>query len=212
MPLRKWAKKHFQKKDSDEEVESENEIAPPPVQIYRSDTLGITPLQIPDSGSKFEKSDIVESSSRTPSPSPKSPKLKPLSKLGVRHHRSSSQTSLPDWTPPDDADPYAERDWEARATTLAKIRPVSLSVSQDDLADLAKLSVKDEGAPAGPAFSSADGRLSPEPSSAVAPIAIVDGMSSDEALQEAIALHEAGGLSFKGCNPNNRTGKGYSIV
>src|SRR5277367_1551534 len=58
MPLREWAKKHLPKKkpkEDDESTDSEKETPPtsPPgggLKIYRSDTQGITPLQIPDVG------------------------------------------------------------------------------------------------------------------------------------------------------------------
>jgi hypothetical protein len=62
------------------------------------------------------------------------------------------------------------------------------------LADLAKLSIKDD-APSGRVVTSKDGHLLPEmkEESGWAPAQVVEGMSSDDALQEAIRLHEAGG-------------------
>ncbi len=74
---------------------------------------------------------------------------------------------------------------------MAKLRPVSMSQSNEDLAALAKLSVRDDGAKAA---QSADGRLLPEGPSWV-PTDTVDGLTSDDALQEAIRLHESGGIS-----------------
>jgi len=190
--LREWAKKHIHRSDSSED-ESPHGSPRIQVQVVRSDTMGVTPLQIPESNRHH-----TEKGARSPSPSPKSPRrLKRLSGLG--RHRSSSQTSLPDWNPPDDSDPNAESSWEARATTLARLRPTSLTASHENLADLAKLSVKDDSPP-GRAVTSEDGHLLPEPKGNVgwAPAAVVEGMSADDALQEAIRLHEAGGSDH--CN------------
>lgn len=132
------------------------------------------------------------SRSPSPSPSPKSPKHNRLSKLGT-HRRSASQVSLPDWVPPDESDPLSERDWEARATKLARIRPSSMTVSHEDLADLARLSVMDE-IPVRPS-TSPDGHLLPKNEGyGWLPTETVDGMTSEAALQEAIRLHEAGGI------------------
>src|SRR6266496_6235028 len=152
MPLREWAKKHIYKKESKEPEGS----APPPVQLFRSDTMGITPLEIPKAGSSYEKGNLYPPSPIL-TPSPKSPKANRLSLLGARH-RSTSQNSLPDWTPPDESDPNAERDWEVRATKLAKLRPTSMTASNENLAELAKLSVKDESKP----IASSDGHLLPK--------------------------------------------------
>ena len=184
MPLREWAKKHMQKKQSDEKLDSVADDVPS-FKVTRSDSLGVTPLQIPTDASPSEISGLSSSSHSPSSKSPRTPNR--LSRLG---HRSSSQTSLPEWTPPDEADPNAERDWEARATKLAKLRPVSLSQSNEDLAALSKLSVKDDQAKAP---QSADGRLLPQGPGWV-PTDTVDGLTSDDALQEAIRLHESGGM------------------
>jgi hypothetical protein len=183
MPLREWAKKHIHKKESNEKLDARNEGVPS-FTVVRSDTMGVTPLQIPTETSPSEKGGLSVSPY---SPSPKSPRSP--NRLSRLTHRSTSQTSLPEWTPPDEADPNAERDWEARATSLAKLRPGSMSQSNEDLAALAKLSVRDDGAKAP---QSADGRLLPQGSSWV-PADTVDGLTSDDALQEAIRLHESGG-------------------
>jgi hypothetical protein len=182
MPL--WPKKH--KKDSKSQEVDTND---PPLQIFRSDTLGIEPLRIPSNDSPTSE----KPGRNTPSPSPVSPKPSRLSRLGL-HHRSVSQNSLPEWTPPDESDPNAERDWEARATKLAKLRPTSMQASHDELADLAKLSVREspvpsEGpqSPIGQGSNQGAGWLS---------LNTVDGMTSDDALQEAIRLHEAGGILY----------------
>jgi hypothetical protein len=193
MPLREWAKKHIHKKeDSKENIDSSSDNhGTPSFTVLRSDTMGVTRLQIPDEPIVSEKG---KSGPRSPSPSPKSPRTpNRLSRLGV-HHRSASQQSLPEWTPPAESDPNAERDWEVRATTLAKIRPNSMQASNDDLADLAKLSVREDQPPK--SAQSADGRLLPQEASSWVPIDVVDGMSSDDALQEAIRLHESGGTSL----------------
>jgi len=198
MPFREWAKKHIHRSDSSEDESPPAQRGSPgiQVQVVRSDTMGITPLQIPESGGyQIEKG---AGPPRSPSPSPKSAnRLKRLSGFG--RNRSSSQTSLPDWNPPDDSDPNAESSWEARATTLARLRPTSLTASQENLANLAKLSIKDDSPP-GRAVTSADGHLLPEPKAKIgwAPAAVVKGMSADDALQEAIRLHEAGGSDH--CN------------
>jgi hypothetical protein len=194
MPLREWAKKHMHKKeDSTEKVDSDNDNnGTPSFTVLRSDTLGVTRLQILDEPSFSEKG---KASPRSPSPSPKSPRTpNRLSRLGV-HHRSPSQPSLPDWTPPAESDPMAERDWEVRATTLAKIRPTSMQTSNEDLAELAKLSVREDQPPK--SAQSADGHLLPQEGSSWVPIDVVDGLSSDDALQEAIRLHESGGKSLQ---------------
>lgn len=187
MPLREWAKKHIHKKQSDEKLDFASETVPS-FKVTPTDSLGVPPLQIPTETSRSEKSGLSASS---PSPSPKSPNRisNRLSRLG---HRSTSQTSLPEWTPPDEADPNAERDWEARATKLAKLRPVSMSQSNEDLAALAKLSVREDQKKAA---QSADGRLLPQ-GQGWAPTDTVDGLTSDDALQEAIRLHEGGGNLF----------------
>ena len=183
MPLREWAKKHIHKKHSNEKIDLVTD-AVPSFKVTRSDSLGVTPLQIPTESPPSEKSGL---SSSTYSPSSKSPRTpNRLSRLG---HRSTSQTSLPEWTPPNEADPNAERDWEARATKLAKLRPVSMSQSNEDLAALAKLSVRDDQAKSA---QSADGRLLPQGPGWM-PTDTVDGLTSDDALQEAIRLHEGGG-------------------
>jgi hypothetical protein len=192
MPLREWAKKHIHKKESNEEIGKEHDTSP--VRIVRSDTMGITPLQIPETSTSHEKGNLYVSSPMLTA-SPRSPKPNRLSRVGARH-RSTSQNSLPDWNPPDESDPNAERDWEVRATKLAKLRPSSMSASQEDLANLAKLSVKDEAKP----LISSDGHLLPDDkATGWAPVNIVDGLTSDEALQEAIRLHEAGGLNHPRC-------------
>ena len=183
----------YHKKESKEQVGEQNDS--PPVQVFRSDTMGITPLQIPETGTSYEKGNLYASSPLL-TPSPKSPKPNRLSRLGARH-RSTSQNSLPDWIPPDESDPNAERDWEARATKLAKLRPTSMTASHEDLADLAKLSVKDENKP----VISSDGHLLPDnKETGWTPANIVDGLTSDEALQEAIRLHEAGGIKHARCH------------
>ena len=192
MPLKEWAKKHIRKKSSTDQLAAESNESPS-FKVYRSDTMGVTPLEIPDTPHSPSKRSFQDPSPSTTSD--KSPKSKNrLSLLGARH-RSASQNSLPDWTPPDESDPNAERDWEARATKLARLRPVSLSTSQENLADLTKLSVKDD---AGfiPARVSADGHLIPQGFPGWAPVDTVDGLSSDDALQEAIRLHEAGSMSI----------------
>ena len=194
MPLREWAKKHLPKKkpkEDDESTDSEKETPPtsPPgggLKIYRSDTQGITPLQIPDVGTSTEKGTLTASQL---SASPRSPKFS-LAKLGARH-RSPSQNSLPDWNPPDESDPNAERHWEERATKLAKLRPTSMTASSEDLASLQKLAIRDD--PIAQKAPSDHGDAEPEGSTGWAPIKEIDGMTSDEALQEAIRLHEAGG-------------------
>jgi hypothetical protein len=178
MPL--WLKKHkkgdsksqLDSKEKDAEDLNSNTSSPP--QIFRSDTLGIEPIQIPETSEPGQGG--LNSSSSTP----KSPsRTSRLSKL-VIHGRSGSQNSLPNWTPPNESDPNAERDWEARATKLAKLRPTSMQTSQEDLADLSKLSLHDaEQTPSTSGWS---------------PLSNVDGMTSDDALQEAIRLHEAGGI------------------
>jgi hypothetical protein len=194
MPL--WSKKH--KKDSKEKVEVDSND--PALLVFRSDTLGIEPIKIPSA-----LPPVSEKAGRdTPSPSPVSPsKTSRLSRLGI-HHRSGSQNSLPNWTPPDESDPNAERDWEARATKLAKLRPMSMQSSQHDLADLAKLSVKDTPV-------TNVGRSSPDSQgSGWSSMNTVDGMTSDDALQEAIRLHEAGGSSIDSID--DRLGQGDRVV
>lgn len=177
-------------KNQNEPVDADKSDTPE-VKIFRSDTLGITPLQIPNTATSHDKGGLTASSPLTPSP--RTPKVNRLSLLGARH-RSSSQNSLPDWIPPDDSDPNAERDWEARATKLAKLRPISMTASQEDLTELAKLSVKDDQ-PSRPVGGS-DGHLMPmEGETGWMNSNIVDGLTSDEALQEAIRLHEGGGIS-----------------
>ena len=189
MPLRDWAKKHLQKKDPEKESPAP-EIAEPAQEqefkVFRSDSIGVTTLVIPTEGNESGglKSPVI----RSPSPIPagaSATKKSLLPKLG--HHRNHSQNSLEDWQEPDASNPNAERDWEARATKLAKLRPTSLTSSQEDLANLATLSIKDDSRPS----TSADGHLLPEQSNAPA---IVDGLNSDDALQEAIRLHETGEL------------------
>lgn len=193
MPLREWAKKHINKKEPKELAEEKNDS--PQVQIVRSDTMGVARLQIPETGTSHERGNLYGPSPIL-TPSPKSPKPNRLSRLGARH-RSTSQNSLPDWIPPDESDPNAERDWEARATKLAKLRPTSMTASQEGLADLVKLSIKDEGKP----VVSSDGHLLPDShETGWAPANIVDGLTSDEALQEAIRLHEAGGIKHAICH------------
>src|ERR1700686_2018230 len=100
MPL--WPRKHKK-----EEAKGKEEIptsSPPPLKVFRSDTFGIEPLTIPNEESaSSEKSGL----SPSPSPSPVSPsRPSRLSRLGI-HHRSGSQNSLPNWTPPDESDPNA---------------------------------------------------------------------------------------------------------
>jgi hypothetical protein len=191
MPLREWAKRHMRRNSSSSEDELPQRPAAtgsPRIQVVRPDTTGGTSPQIgEDNVSPIEKS---ERRSRGRSSSPG--KLKRRSVLG--RHRSPSQNSLPDWTPPDDSDPNAESSWEARATKLARLRPTSLTASQEGLADLAKLSIKDD-VPSGRAVTSKDGHLLPDmkEESGWAPAQVVEGMSADDALQEAIRLHEAGG-------------------
>jgi hypothetical protein len=202
MPLPEWAKKRIHKKDSKRQNEASysNQSSSPEIKVFRSDTLGITTLQIPDSGSKIEKGGLSASPPMTASP--RSTKSSRLSLPGTRH-RSPSQNSLPDWTPPDESDPNAERDWEARATKLAKLRPSSMTASREDLEELAKLSVRDDQ-PVRPA-TSPDGRLMPERRDLRTTTAnTVDGLTSDEALQEAIRLHEGGGRSVKRNHANSR--------
>ena len=190
MPLRDWAKKRLQKKDPEKESPISPKIAEPvqerDFKVFRSDSGGVTPLIIPTDGNESGglKSPIIRSPSPIPA-SASSTKKPLLPRLG--HHRNTSQHSLPDWEEPDASNPNAERDWEARATKLAKLRPVSLTRSQEDLANLATLSIKEDSRPS----TSADGHLLPEQTN---PPAIVDGLNSDEALQEAIRLHEAGEL------------------
>ena len=193
MPLRGWPKKSLRKaKDAEKESPETRDIAEsvqePGFKIYRSDTLGATPLIIPaersDSGGL--KSPSVRSRSPSPvPPSASSTKKSLLPRLG--HHRNNSQNSLADWDEPDASDPNADRDWEARATQLAKLRPTSLTSSQGDLVNLSALSIKEDSQPS----TSADGRPLPEQTP---PSLVVDGMNIDEALQEAIRLHEAGEL------------------
>lgn len=195
MPLREWAKKHLPKKkqkDDEESTDSERETppsSPPPggLKVYRTDTLGITPLQIPDTGTSAEKGTLTASPI---SPSPKSARFS-LAKLGARH-RSASQNSLPDWSPPDESDPDAERHWEERATKLAKLRPISMTASSEKLASLEKLAIKDDPIPQ--RTPSEHGDVEPQGSTGWTPLKIIDGMTSDDALQEAIRLHEAGGI------------------
>jgi len=196
MPLRQWAKKHLPKKKPKEDEESTDSetgsppSSPPPggLKVYRSDTLGITPLDIPETGTSTEKGTLTAS---PVSPSPKSPKFS-LAKLGARH-RSTSQNSLPDWSPPDESDPNAERHWEERATKLAKLRPTSMTASSENLASLQKLAIRDDAIPQKPLSVPGDGKL--QGSTGWAPVKMIDGMTSDEALQEAIRLHEAGGIN-----------------
>jgi len=144
-----------------------------------------------DSSSSSELDNIEKGATppRSPSPSAKSlDKLKRLSGLG--RNRSSSQTSLPYWTPLDDSDPIAESSWEARATkfNFARLR----------LPSLKGLGITKS--PPGREVTSADGHLLPEPGTKIgcAPAAVVEGMSADDALQEAIRLHESGGSDY--CN------------
>ena len=195
MPLREWAKKHLPKtkpKEDEESTDSEKETPPttPPgggLKVYRSDTQGITPLQIPDTGTSTTEKGALTASPI--SPSPRSSKFS-LSKLGARH-RSTSQNSLPDWSPPDESDPNAERHWEERATKLAKLRPTSMTASTENLVSLQKLAIRDD--PSSQKTPSEHGDGKPEVSTGWAPVKVIDGMTSDEALQEAIRLHEAGG-------------------
>jgi hypothetical protein len=196
MSLREWAKKHIHKGESKEDAPLQNPPGPT-FKVYRTDSMGITPLRIPDNGSS-QGNDGLNTPSPVPSPlpsrspSPKSPKGRRLSKLGVHRH-SPSQVSLPDWVPPNESDPNAERDWEARATKLARVRPTSMSASYEDLADLARLSVKEE-TPIRPS-TSPDGYLLPKNEGYEwGSTGTLDGMTSDEALQEAIRLHETGGI------------------
>jgi len=194
MPLRKWAKKHLSKKkpkEDDESTDSDKETPPasPPgggLKIFRSDTLGITPLNLPGVGTSTEKGPLTASPL---SASPKSPKFS-LGKLGARH-RSTSQNSLPDWSPPDESDPNAERHWEERATKLAKLRPTSMTASSENLVSLQKLAIRDDPSPQ--KTPSEHGDAEQEVLTGWAPVKMIDGMTSDEALQEAIKLHEAGG-------------------
>ena len=193
MPLKEWAKKHIHRKGPTDSIEPEtNEV--PSFKVYRSDSLGTPSVQIPEAPQRQSKMGVLDTSSPVISEKQDKHSSKPnrLSLLGARH-RSSSQNSLPDWTPPDESDPNAERDWEARATRLARMRPISLSASHEDLADLTKLSVKDDGPSA--MRKSEDGLLLPQRSGGWAPVDTVDGMSSDDALQQAIRLHESGGVS-----------------
>ena len=178
MPFREWAKKHIKNGTEEKGVDY---TPPPSVQITRSDTTQITPLQIPDAPVKHERGSL---SAR---PASSSKKDKRFTLLGMRH-RSSSQNSLPDWNPPSESDPNAERDWEERATKLAKLRPNSLSASHEDLTKLANLSLAEEKQKAA---QSADGHLLPEAEGSES-IGIIRGMSSEQALQEAIRLHEEG--------------------
>jgi hypothetical protein len=180
MPIREWARKHL-KKDSNENEKDEEDERPPSFQIYRSDTKEITPLQIPDNPS------IYESGSLSARPASSTSKNKRFTLLGTRP-RSASQNSLPDWNPPDESDPNAERDWEERATRLAKLRPASLTASHEDLTSLSKLSLNEEKKKA---VQSSDGYLLPQ-IRGDAPIGTIRGVSSEEALQEAIQLHEEG--------------------
>jgi len=98
---------------------------------------------------------------------------------------------LPDWSPPDESDPNAERHWEERATKLAKLRPTSMTASSENLASLQKLAIRDD--PIQQKAPSEHGAVEPETSTGWAPVKVIDGMTSDAALQEAIRLHEAGG-------------------
>jgi hypothetical protein len=180
MPL--WPKKH-KKVSKSQEVDSND----PSLQIFRSDTVGIEPIRIPSKDTPTSE----KPGRNTAPPSPVSPKPSRLSRLGI-HHRSVSQNSLPDWTPPDESDPNAERDWEARATKLAKLRPTSMQASHDGLADLARLSVRESPVPS----EGAQSPISPGSSQPAgwSSLNTVDGMTSEDALQEAIRLHEAGGI------------------
>jgi len=177
MPLREWAKKHIKKDSEEKNTDYER---PPSFQIYRSDTKEITPLHIPDGPAIYQSGSLSAQSLSSPN------KTKRFSLLGVRA-RSSSQNSLPDWTPPDESDPNAERDWEQRATRLAKLRPTSLTSSQEELASLAKLSINEKPV----AAQSLDGHLLPQVQNSV-PTGMIRGISSEDALQEAIQLHEDG--------------------
>jgi len=169
------------KKDVDDKAT--DQVNPPSFQIFRSDTKDLAPLQIPDTPS------IYESGSLSAQPA-SSGKNKRFTLSGMRH-RSTSQNSLPDWNPPDESDPNAERDWEERATKLAKLRPSSMSASQEDLADLAKLSVTEEKQRAA---QSADGHLLPQVEGS-STLGMIRGMTSEQALHEAIRLHEEGSNS-----------------
>ena len=189
MPLRDWAKRHIRKKSSKDQKPSTDDSSEndgsPTLKVFRSDTLGTTPVDIPTTGNSNEKAPLTVSAPSSPKPS----KGNRLSLIGARH-RSHSQNSLPDWNPPDDSDPNAERDWEARATKLAKLRPISITASSENLADLAKLSIKD----AQPPRTSPDGHLFAGNAVGLDQTNMIDGLTSDDALQEAIRLHEAGGM------------------
>jgi hypothetical protein len=82
---------------------------------------------------------------------------------------------------------------------------MSMQTSQEDLADLAKLSVKD--APIAERHEAGEGAESGWSS----PLTTVDGMTSEDALQEAIRLHEAGGTSFQ-YDADSRLGQSYGVV
>jgi len=78
-----------------------------------------------------------------------------------------------------------------------------MTASMEDLAELAKLSVRDDQ-PARPT-TSPDGRLMPtQRDLRKTPANIADGLTSDEALQEAIRLHEGGGRSLRRNHANSR--------
>jgi hypothetical protein len=81
---------------------------------------------------------------------------------------------------------------------------MSMQTSQEDLADLAKLSVKD--APIAEGHDAGEGA-----ESGWSPLTTVDGMTSEDALQEAIRLHEAGGTSFQ-YDADSRLGQSYGVV
>jgi hypothetical protein len=213
MPLREWAKKHIRKNSSSSEDEFSQRTAQrgsPRIQVVQPDPKGVTSLQIPERN--YPQIEEPEGPPKSRSPSPSSPgKIKRRSVLG--RHRSPSQNSLPDWTPPDDSDPNAESTWEARATKLARLRPTSLTASQENLADLAKLSIKDDSPP-GRVVTSEDGHLLPEMKgkSGWASTQVVEGMSADDALQEAIRLHEAGGLDCCVFFTDFRIGEGHCAI
>jgi hypothetical protein len=182
MSLQEWAKKHLHTKKSSSQDEDSREPDPPlqpaTFKVYLSDSHGTTPLDVPEDGESHRDDKSDKSRSSSPISRSHSPKPHRKSFLSSRHGRSTSQNSLPEWNPPDESDPNAERDWEERAVELAKVRPISFSASHENLADLAKLS------------------LQPESSSEPVETGWRDA-SSEEELQEGIRLHESGGCSLK---------------
>jgi hypothetical protein len=172
MPLREWAKKHMKSSSSEG-------LNIPSFQISAADTKNLTALQFLDPHTPHE------SGSNRVHPN----ESKHRSLLNLRH--GASQNSLPEWNPPDELDPNAERHWEIRATELAKLRPKSLNASAENLADIAKLGIADRRG------ASPDGRLLPEPdSTGWVDAGSVRGMSLNAALLEAIRLHEEGGRAI----------------